>query len=51
MAAGMLDLSGTRAPRNVQETVFAGTSGDGWSGLFEAEATVVAAPVARTNGR
>jgi uncharacterized protein len=31
MAAGMLarDLSGTRAPRNFQETVFAGTNGDG----------------------
>jgi uncharacterized protein len=31
MAAGMLahDLSGTRAPRNIQEAVFAGTNGDG----------------------
>jgi uncharacterized protein len=31
MAAGMRahDLSGTRAPRNIQETVFAGTNGDG----------------------
>jgi len=31
MAAGMLahDISGTRAPRNIQEAVFAGTNGDG----------------------
>ena len=31
MAAGMLahDLSGTRAPRNIQQAVFAGTNGDG----------------------